>query len=202
MTGPAVVCCPGLPQPIPTCQWVGRALPKMSQRWRPLRRMCRTVYPMWEEIARDRTAAGGDHRYRLGDPLGASAGGVGRPAVQRPLGARLVAFSRDGAVLHLPVRAELHQQHGFVHGGVLSYLVDNAITFAAGAVLGPDVVTGGFSIDYLRPATGSLLTAEARTVRAGAQQAVVRCEVMDHQDDESRLCAIGQGRVLRRATEG
>lgn len=118
------------------------------------------------------------------------------------LGARLVAFSRDGAVLHLPVRAELHQQHGFVHGGVLSYLVDNAITFAAGAVLGPDVVTGGFSIDYLRPATGSLLTAEARTVRAGAQQAVVRCEVMDHQDDESRLCAIGQGRVLRRATEG
>ena len=27
-------------------------------------------------------------------------------------------------------------QHGFVHGGVISYLVDNAITFAGASVLG------------------------------------------------------------------
>src|SRR5215211_1100107 len=54
------------------------------------------------------------------------------------LGSRLVEFDPEGATLELEVRNDLRQQHGFVHGGVISYLVDNAVTFAAGAVLGPD----------------------------------------------------------------
>jgi uncharacterized protein (TIGR00369 family) len=114
------------------------------------------------------------------------------------LGTQLVEFGREGAALELAVREDLMQQHGFVHGGVLSYLVDNAITFAAGAILGPDVVTGGFTIDYLRPATGITLTARAQTVHAGAAHAVIRCDVLDHHGDEPRLCATGQGRVMIR----
>jgi uncharacterized protein (TIGR00369 family) len=114
------------------------------------------------------------------------------------LGCRLVEFDREGVTLELKVRKELRQQHGFVHGGVISYLVDNAVTFAAGAILGPDVVTGGFTIDYLRPATGTGLTACARTVWAGTTHAVVRCDVFDHHGDEPRLCATGQGRVMIR----
>ena len=69
------------------------------------------------------------------------------------------------------------QQHGFVHDGVISYLIDNTITFAAGAILGPDIVTGGFTIDYLRPATGQALLARAHVLRAGTTHAVGRCDV-------------------------
>jgi uncharacterized protein (TIGR00369 family) len=112
------------------------------------------------------------------------------------LGCRLVEFGPEGATLELDLRDELRQQHGFVHGGVISYLMDNAITFAAGAMLGPDVVTGGFTIDYLRPATGTALTARAQCVHAGAAYAVVRCDVFDHHGDEPRTCASGQGRVM------
>lgn len=32
-----------------------------------------------------------------------------------------------------PLRDEHLQQHGFVHGGVISYLADNALTFAGGS---------------------------------------------------------------------
>ena len=46
------------------------------------------------------------------------------------LGARLDAFATGHAELSLPVVPGLLQQHGFVHGGVLSYLADNALTFA------------------------------------------------------------------------
>lgn len=116
------------------------------------------------------------------------------------LGTRLASFGPDGATLELDVRDELGQQHGFVHGGVVSYLVDTAITFAAGAVLGADLVTGGFTVDYLRPATGERLQARAIVVRAGTSVAVLRCEVQAlDATGNAVLCAVGQGRATRRS---
>ncbi|CAM5552476.1 hypothetical protein SHIRM173S_00414 [Streptomyces hirsutus] len=50
----------------------------------------------------------------------------------RLLGARVTAFGEGVATLEIDVRAELHQQNGFLHGGVLSYAADNALTFAGG----------------------------------------------------------------------
>ena len=114
------------------------------------------------------------------------------------LGTRIVAFGPDRAVLELAVRDDLRQQHGFVHGGVVSYLVDNAITFAAATALGPNIVTGGFAVEYLRPAAAGVLRVEAAVVQAGARQAVVRCEVTEQRDGDSRVVAVGQGRVLTR----
>ncbi|MGB2337542.1 MAG: PaaI family thioesterase, partial [Alcanivorax sp.] len=69
------------------------------------------------------------------------------------LGTELEAFEPGKAVLTLAVRDELKQQHGFVHGGVVSYLADNALTYAGGSVLG-DSVTSEYKINYLRPALG------------------------------------------------
>lgn len=120
------------------------------------------------------------------------------------LGTHLTSFGPAGAVLELDVTDDLRQQQGFVHGGVLAYLVDNTIAFAAGAVLGPNVVTSGFTIDYLRPAVGARLRSHAQVVRAGSTQAVMRCEVyaVDGADTgadcEATPCAIGQGQVSTR----
>lgn len=57
------------------------------------------------------------------------------------LGAELLAFREGSAELKIPIKAELKQQHGFVHGGVISYAADNALTYAGGSALGPGVVT-------------------------------------------------------------
>jgi uncharacterized protein (TIGR00369 family) len=116
----------------------------------------------------------------------------------RLLGATLTEFGEDGVRIELDVRPELTQQHGFVHGGVISYLVDNAVTFAAGLALGADLVTGGFTVDYVRPALGERLVARARLVHAGRSLAVVRCDVLAHTDGEDRLCAVATGRVTTR----
>ncbi|MCT7354499.1 PaaI family thioesterase [Streptomyces sp. 15-116A] len=115
----------------------------------------------------------------------------------RLVGARVTAFGDGGATLEIDVREELHQQHGFLHGGVLSYAADNALTFAGGAALGPHVLTGGFSIQYLRPAIGRTLRARAQVVHAGRRQAVVRCDLlMTGEDGSETLCAVAQGTVL------
>lgn len=112
------------------------------------------------------------------------------------LGTEVDRFGPDGVSLRLEVTDELRQQHGYVHGGVISYLVDNAIAFAAGAVLGADVVSAGFSIEFVRPATGGELRADAVAVHVGSSGAVVRCEVLDA---EARTVAVGQGRAASRS---
>jgi uncharacterized protein (TIGR00369 family) len=115
------------------------------------------------------------------------------------LGTRLAAFGDGAATLELPIREDLQQQNGFLHGGVLSYAADNAITFAGGAALGPEVLTGGFTISYLRPAQGTVLRAEAEVVHAGSRQATCTCELRTvDAAGNSTLSAIAQGTVIAR----
>ncbi|WP_261717476.1 PaaI family thioesterase [Streptomyces sp. FZ201] len=112
------------------------------------------------------------------------------------LGARLTAFGDGEAVLELDIREELLQQNGHVHGGVVSYAADNALTFAAGTVAGPRLLTAGFTIDYLRPAKGDVLRAHAQVVRAGRTRVVVRCDLRTVTGDgEPALCAVAQGTI-------
>jgi uncharacterized protein (TIGR00369 family) len=112
------------------------------------------------------------------------------------VGARLTAFADGRATLEVDVRDDLRQQNGFLHGGVLSYAADNALTFAAGAAVGPGVLTAGFTIDYLRPADGVLLRAEAEVVRAGRSRVVCRCDLIAvAADGTESLCAVAQGSV-------
>ncbi|MES9510022.1 PaaI family thioesterase [Streptomyces sp. NPDC000609] len=116
------------------------------------------------------------------------------------VGARITAFGDGAATLEVDIRQELQQQNGFLHGGVLAYAADNAITFAAGTTLGPAVLTGGFSIQYVRPATGRTLVAQAEVAHTGRRQAVVRCELFAAAEDGERtLCAVAQGTVLSAA---
>ena len=118
----------------------------------------------------------------------------------RLLGTRLLSFGDGAAELALEIRDDLRQQFGFVHGGVLAYLVDNAVTFAAGTALGPAVLTGGFTVSYLAPAQGRELRARASVVHATRRQAVGRCDVIAIGDDDSEtLCATGQGTVVASA---
>jgi uncharacterized protein (TIGR00369 family) len=112
------------------------------------------------------------------------------------VGAQLTAFEPGRAVLEVEVRDELRQQFGLVHGGVIGYLVDNVITFAAGTVLGPRVLTAGYSLELVAAATGVRVIAESTVVQASSRRAVCRAEVYSVARDGARtLCAIGQGTI-------
>jgi uncharacterized protein (TIGR00369 family) len=116
------------------------------------------------------------------------------------LGAELTAFAEGRAEIRIPIHDDLKQQHGFVHGGVISYAADNALTFAGGSVLGAGVVTSEFKINYLRPAIGDCLIARASVIHAGKNQAVCRCDVFVVDALEERLCATSQGTITRLGT--
>lgn len=111
------------------------------------------------------------------------------------IGAELAALSPGRCELHVPITEAVKQQHGFVHGGVLSYAADNALTYAGGTALRVPVVTAEFKINYLRPAIGERLIARAEAVHTGKSQAVCRCDVFVVKDGEEKLCAVAQGTI-------
>jgi uncharacterized protein (TIGR00369 family) len=115
----------------------------------------------------------------------------------RLLGAQLNRFGPDGVELEVPVRPAHRQQHGFAHGGLLGYAADNALTFAAGAVAGPDVLTAGYTINVLAPVLGDRLLARARVISAGQRLIVTRCELIEPHPAGDRLSAIAQGTIAR-----
>ena len=109
--------------------------------------------------------------------------------------AEMTQYTTQMVELRVPITEQIQQQHGFVHGGVVSYLADNALTFAGGMALGPGVVTSEYKINYVRPAVGDWLVARATAVHAGRTQAVCRCDVYVLAGGTEKLCAVAQGTI-------
>jgi len=126
---------------------------------------------------------------------------LAQQAFSRLLGAELTALRRGHCQLELPVRDELLQNNGFVHGGAVSYLADNALTYAGGTAMAVPVVTSEFKINYVRPAVGQRLIARADAVAVSKSQAVCRCDVFAVNDGVEKLCAVAQGTIARLAGE-
>jgi len=119
----------------------------------------------------------------------------------RPVGAELLALAPGRCELAIALTPELLQQNGFAHGGIVSYLADNALTFAGGTAMGVPVVTSEYKINYVRPAIGTRLVARADVAYVGKAQAVCRCEVYAFTDAGDKLCAIAQGTIARLGDE-
>jgi uncharacterized protein (TIGR00369 family) len=113
----------------------------------------------------------------------------------RFLGTELLLLESGKAVLALNIRPEFLQQNGFVHGGVTSYLIDNALTFAGGSVLGERVVTAEYKVTYLRAARGERLIAEAVVESSSPRSATCTCEVRALHGGTPSRCAVGEGTI-------
>src|SRR5258706_5772254 len=73
----------------------------------------------------------------------------------RLVGAEIVAVRPGEVELALDRRPEVLQQHGFFHGGVTAFLVDNATTGAAGTLIDRDrrtVLTAEYKLNFVSPA--------------------------------------------------
>lgn len=85
------------------------------------------------------------------------------------LGARLVSVESGQAVIELPFRQDLTQQHGFLHAGALTSIADSACGYAALSMMSSDaaVLSVEFKINLMKPAAGETFRAVGKVVRAG-----------------------------------
>ncbi|GBL05743.1 PaaI family thioesterase [Glaciecola sp. KUL10] len=112
------------------------------------------------------------------------------------IGTQLNVFETGKAELSLLITDKIKQQHGFVHGGVVSYMADNCLTFAGGSVMG-DSVTSEYKINFVRPAIGDQLIARASVLSWGKRQAVCECKVYALAEGKDKLVAVAQGTINR-----
>lgn len=111
------------------------------------------------------------------------------------LGAEILSVSEESCELRLPIRQELTQHHGFMHGGAICYVADTAATIAGAQALRTAVVTSDIKVNYIRPGIGEAIIARAECLHAGRTQAVSRCNVYVVNNGEEKLCAAAQATI-------
>ena len=113
------------------------------------------------------------------------------------IGAEVLQASHGKVVLDLPFRADLCQQNGFLHGGVVG-----AGGYAAYSVFGDgeDVLTVEYKLNLIRPAAGERLRATGEVLRAGRALTVCDLKVHAMREGEEVLCASGQQTLMRMET--
>ena len=101
-----------------------------------------------------------------------------RQAAMATLGATLVRVAPGEVTLDLPFRADLTQQHGFLHAGIVASVMDSACGYAALSLMerGDAVLSVEFKVNLLAPAHGRRFRAIGRVVRAGRTVTVVSGE--------------------------
>lgn len=116
------------------------------------------------------------------------------------LGTKLTSMSKGCAEMALPNRDDFQQSYGFVHGGVVSYLADNCLTFAGATILG-DCVTSEFKINYVMPSVGEKLVACATVLSYAVRQAVCECKIYMIKNSHRQLVAVAQGTIVKIETD-
>ncbi len=101
-------------------------------------------------------------------------------------------YDRMALTVEMPLKPEMERKAGTkqFHGGPIAFFIDTIGDFAIGMMLGGGVPTINIRIDYLKPAVGDALVAEATVRRTGRTVTVVDIDVYN---DKESLVAIGRG---------
>ena len=99
--------------------------------------------------------------------------------LMKTIGAKLVTVTDGEVQIEMPFSTALSQQHGYVHAGAITSLVDSACGYAGltKAPPGFEVVTAEFKINFVRPALGECFLAIGRVQSSGKLLAVCTGEV-------------------------
>ena len=114
-----------------------------------------------------------------------------RQIAMQTLGAVLGKVGPGAVEIEMPYRAEFPQQHGFVHGGIVSAILDSACGYAAVSLSAPGtaVLTVEYKVNFIAPAKGECFLARGEVVRTGATIAVCKGDVLAYEGGEEKLVA-------------
>lgn len=131
--------------------------------------------------------------YLLMEPLNPSFAaeverGFARQPIMNLIGARLSIVEPGVVEITLPYRADLAQQDGYLHAGIVTTIADSASGYAAYSLMpaGSAVLSVEFKVNLLRPAQGVTFVARAEVIKPGRTLTVVRADVFGIDGDGDR----------------
>lgn len=120
--------------------------------------------------------------------------------LMKTIGAKLASVTDGEVQIEMPFSTALSQQHGYVHAGAITSLVDSACGYAGltKAPPGLEVVTAEFKINFVRPALGERFLAIGRVQSSGKLLAVCTGEVRAFAGDgpEYKVIALMQATIV------
>jgi len=110
-----------------------------------------------------------------------------RQRVMDLIGATLLRVAPGEVDIALPMRDDLTQQHGFLHAGIVTTIVDSACGYAALSLMPPEtgVLTIEYKVNLLAPASGERIIARGRVMKPGRTITVSAGDVYAVQADGS-----------------
>jgi uncharacterized protein (TIGR00369 family) len=89
--------------------------------------------------------------------------------IWKDFGIKVIDAAEGETVIQLPIKEELTQFYGNVHGGILATVADMAMALAVNTLVAENefTVTAEMKINYLRPASGKYLTAKGKVIKRG-----------------------------------
>jgi len=121
-----------------------------------------------------------------------------RQQAMATLGATIIDVAAGKVSICMPYSAALTQQHGFIHAGIISTILDSACGYAAFSLMPKNaaVLTIEYKINLLSPAKGDWFEAVGMVKKPGSNITVADGEVYAHSDDGKKLVASMVGTLM------
>src|SRR5215207_384575 len=115
-----------------------------------------------------------------------------RQRAMHTIGARIVRVEPGLVELELPFRDDLTQQHGFLHAGIVTALVDSACGYAALSVMDREsaVLSVEYKVNLLAPVVGERMRAVGRVIKSGRTLVVCTGEVIAMAGDRESVVTV------------
>src|SRR6188472_300650 len=140
------------------------------------------------------------HAYEYGTPGSAERvrASFARQGAMATIGASIDAVEPGYCAISLVPGPAVSQQHGYVHAGVVSAIVDSAGGYAGFTLFPEDasVLTVEFKLNLLAPAKGERIVAEGFVVKPGRTLAITRGEVHAEDGGKRTLIALMQQTLM------
>ena len=116
----------------------------------------------------------------------------------KTVGASIMQVSPGKVAIQFGFDSALTQQHGFIHAGIVSTVLDSACGYAAFSLMPDDaaVLTIEFKINLLSPAMGEWFEAIGRVKKPGRNITVTEGELYAHQGKDKKLVASMVGTMM------
>jgi uncharacterized protein (TIGR00369 family) len=114
-----------------------------------------------------------------------------KQSVMASIGAELTAILPGDVEIRIPFRADLTQQHGFLHAGIVTTILDSACGYAAFSLMpaGASVLSIEFKVNLLAPAKGESFLARGVVIKPGKTITVCSGEAFALGAGEPKLIA-------------
>jgi len=121
-----------------------------------------------------------------------------RQGAMKLIGAAITEVAPGYCAIALAPRPDLSQQHGYLHAGIVSTIVDSAGGYAGFTLFPEDasVLTVEFKLNLLAPAKGERIVAEGFVVKPGRTLAITRGEVHAEDGGKRTLVALMQQTLM------